>query len=406
MGRRAKGEGSITQHAKGHWQAELLLGHDQNGKRERRYITGRTQKEVREKLDALKREVHAGVYSDTKTTLKQYLDEWLETKRGQVEPKTLEGYRRTVKHISRHLGGVPLSKLSSQQVQRALGAIREESAAVVEQRCAAVNKPIPKGAGVRTANQCRTNLHTALEDAVTAVPPLLMRNPVAATKTLKAVAEEIVIWEPEQMAVFLEAARQSELYALFVLAVGSGLRRGELLGLRWQDVGASSVSVVQTVKLEDNKIVIGAPKTKSSRRRVPVSTAVIDALRAHGTRQDTLKSKLGPAYADQGLVFATALGKPLHPRNVERAFYALQDKARERLPGLPHGGLHILRHFYASSSIHSKVDAKTLSKRMGHTTVRLTLDRYTHIWEEVEAASEGLDISGLLTPRTPQEYVN
>jgi integrase len=203
MGRRAKGEGSITRHPKGHWQAELLLGRDENGERKRKYLTGKTQREVKEKLDELKQQLNAGVYSDTKTTVKQYLTEWLEAKRGQVEPKTLEGYARTAKHLNRHLGGVQLSKLSSQEIQRALGAIRDESAEVVKKRCEAVGKAVPISAGVRTANQCRTNLHTALEDAVTAVPPVLMRNPVAVTKTLKAESEEVVIWTPNHMQVFL-----------------------------------------------------------------------------------------------------------------------------------------------------------------------------------------------------------
>ena len=115
---------------------------------------------------------------------------------------------------------------------------------------------------------------------------------------------------------------------------------------------------------------------------------------------------LGSAYEDNGLVFATGFGKPLHPRNLERTWYALQDKARERLPELPHGGLHTLRHYYASSSIHGGVNSKTLSKRMGHTTVRLTLDRYSHVWDEIEADAEGLDISNLLKPLTHSEYTN
>ena len=105
-------------------------------------------------------------------------------------------------------------------------------------------------------------------------------------------------------------------------------------------------------------------------------------------------------------MFTTALGKVIHPRNLERTWYALQDKTRERLPELPYGGLHTLRHYYASSSIHGGVNSKTLSMRMGHTTVRLTLDRYSHIWEEVEAESEGLDISELLQSRTTLEYTN
>ena len=395
MGRRAKGEGSITQHAKGHWQAEFLLGHDENGKRKRKYITGRTQKEVREKLDALKQQLHSGTYSDTKLTLKQYLTDWLEDKRRQVEPKTLEGYTRTAKHLSRHLGGVQLSKITPVQIQRALALICDDSAAVVAKRKNGVAK---EGAGVRTANQCRTNLHTALEDAVRM--QLLMRNPVAATKPLKAALEEVTFWTPPQMSVFMDVARSSPLYALFTLAIGSGLRCGELLGLRWIDVEANAINVRQALKLKDNKVTFGPPKTKSSARRVPVSPDVIVALRAYKELQDAVKAELGSGYIDRGLVFTTSLGTPIHPRNLERTWYKLQEQARARLSNLPHGGLHTLRHFHASLAIRNGMDSKMLSDRLGHTDVRLTLNRYTHIWDEMRSAS-AVDISSLLTPQTP-----
>lgn len=154
-----------------------------------------------------------------------------------MEPKTLEGHTRTAKHLSRHLGGVQLSKLTPVQIQRALGATCNDSAAVVAKRQNGIAK---EGAGVRTANQCRTNLHTALEDAVRM--QLLMRNPVAAIKPPKAVSVEVIFWTPTQTGVFLDVARSSPLYALFTLAVGSGLRRGELLGLRWIDVEANAIN--------------------------------------------------------------------------------------------------------------------------------------------------------------------
>lgn len=159
------------------------------------------------------------------------------------------------------------------------------------------------------------------------------------------------------------------------------------------------MSVQQAVKLESNRVVVGSPKTPSAKRRVPVGKEVIAALDAHREAHAAHRRELEGVYEDHGLVFATALGRPLHPLNLERTWYALQSKTRERIPDLPLGGLHTLRHFYASSSIHAGVNSKTLSKRMGHTTVRLTLDRYSHIWEEVEAESEGLDISDLLRPR-------
>lgn len=216
-GRRGKGEGSILHRSDGRWIAQVQTGYREDGRPKYAQRSARTQREAVEKLDALKREIFSGVYTDTKVTLKAYMDEWLETKKAQVAPKTLEGYTRTAKHLVRHLGGVQLSKLSSQQIQRALGAIRNESAEVVKER----NKGVAKaGAGVRTANQCRTNLHTALEDAVTAVPPLLMRNPVAATRTLKAESEEVVIWSGVQMTTFMEVTQDTSLYPLFVLALG------------------------------------------------------------------------------------------------------------------------------------------------------------------------------------------
>ncbi len=255
-----------------------------------------------------------------------------------------------------------------------------------------------EGAGVRTANQCRTNLHTALEDAVRM--QLLMRNPVAATKPLKAVLEEVALWTPAQMGVFIDVARSSPLYALFTLAIGSGLRRGELLGLRWIDVEANAVNVRQALKLKDNKITFGPPKTKSSARRIPVSNDVIDALKAHEELQDEVKAKLGGGYIDSGLVFATDLGTPIHPRNLERTWYRLQEQTRTRLSNLSPGGLHTLRHFHASLAIRNGMDSKMLSERLGHTDVRLTLNRYTHIWDEMRFAS-AVDISSLLTSRTP-----
>ena len=194
--------------------------------------------------------------------------------------------------------------------------------------------------------------------------------------------------------------RSSPLYALFTLVIGSGLRRGELLGLRWIDVETNAINVRQALKLKNNKITFGPPKTKSSTRRVPVSNDVIAALRAHEELQTAAKAELGGDYIDSDLVFATNLGTPMHPRNLERTWYRLQEQARVRLGNLPHGGLHTLRHFRASLAIRNGMDSEMLSERLGHTDVRLTLNRYTHIWDETRFAS-AVDISSLLTPQTP-----
>lgn len=150
--------------------------------------------------------------------------------------------------------------------------------------------------------------------------------------------------------------------------------------------------------MKDNQISFGPLKTKGSARRIPVTNDVIAALRAHEELQDAVKAKLGGGYSDNGLVFATNLGKPIHPRNLERTWYRLQEQARVRLGHLPPGGLHTLRHFHASFAIRDGMDSKMLSERLGHTDVRLTLNRYTHIWDERRSAS-AVDISSLLTPQ-------
>lgn len=258
--RRGKGEGSVLLRSDGRWIAQVQTGYNENGRPKYAQRSAKTQKEAIEKLDALKREVHGGTYSDTKLTVKQYLTGWLDTARGEVTPKTLKSYTLCVQHLNRHLGGVRLNKLGSQQIKRALLSIRDESVAR--------NKQAKRsGDGVRTANLCRTVLRKACEDAVNDAKPLLLRNPVN-FKPQKATPKEIIIWTPAQMAVFLRVARESPLYPLFVLAVGSGLRLGELGGLRWRDVELNAVNVRQALKLENGKLVFGPPKSKAAKRRV------------------------------------------------------------------------------------------------------------------------------------------
>ena len=169
------------------------------------------------------------------------------------------------------------------------------------------------GDGVRTANLCRTVLRKAYEDAVNNAKPLLLRNPIN-FKPQKAIPKEIIIWTPAQMAVFLSGARESFLYSLFVLAVGSGLRLG---GLRWRDVDQNAVNVRRALKIENGELVFRPPKSKAAKRRVTVSDEVRAALEATYKIQAVARKELGSAYQDNGLVFATAVGTPLHPRNVE-----------------------------------------------------------------------------------------
>ncbi len=337
--------------------------------------------------------------TDTKLTLKAFLEKWLTYKEGQVKPRTAELYRHLAEyHIMPRLGRKRLDKLSPLDVQ---GMVTDVAAS----------------GGTRTANMCRTVLYSALKQAIRW--QLLARNPVDAVDALKDVPREMTLWTPEEVVHFLDTARPTRLYALFYLALSTGMRRGELLGLRWEDIKGSIVSIRQTVVPIGNKLVISTPKTKKGQRRVSVSPDVLEVLALHKTRQEAERSALGKAWQDSGLVFPTEVGTPMYPRNLERTWYGLQDKARddwkraleeagdivtlERLETrklLPRARLHDLRHLHVSLLVKRGVDARTIADRVGHTRASFTLDVYTHLFEEQRTAA-AISILDMLPKRDP-----
>lgn len=423
MGRRAKGEGSIVKRKDGTWQAELLLGYSDEGKRQRKFVYGKTQKEVRGKLDAIKQSIANGTFSDTKMTVRAYLEEWLKEKARQVKPRTAELYSYYAKsHIAPSIGRIQLSKLTPVQVQGLLRDVTTKAASEIDRRKKSASDASPEAvrdAGVRTANICRTILFSALKQAVRW--QLIARNPVEAVDPLKVQKKELVLWTLPEAAHFLDTARPHRLHALFYLALSTGMRRGELLGLRWQDIEGSTIHVRQSLNLVDNKITFGVPKTDKGRRRVAISPDVLDALATHQKLQEAERKNLGTLWPDCGLVFTTEVGTPLYPRNLERAWYALQNKARnawldeatkqadeEAVRKLRNGSLfphirfHDLRHLHASIAIRQGMDVKMLADRLGHSRTSLTLDVYTHLFED-QRANSAVDISGLLTPKSSTE---
>lgn len=190
-------------------------------------VYGKTQAEAREKLEALKRRVAEGTVTDTNLTVRAYLEQWLTYKEGQVKPRTAELYRHLSEYyIMPRLGRKRLDKLTPLDVQ---GMVTD----------------VATSGGTRTANMCRTVLFSALKQAIRW--QLLARNPVEAVDALKDAPREMTLWTPEEVVHFLNTARPTRLYALFYLALSTGMRRGELLGLRWEDVKGSIVSIRQTL---------------------------------------------------------------------------------------------------------------------------------------------------------------
>lgn len=362
MAKRANGEGTISKRLDGTWEGKVSLGYDEEGKRKRKTVYGKTRQEVKGKLDALKRQITDGTFSDTKLTVKDYLGQWLTEKGREVKPQTAEDYRYQLeKYVIPLIGKLELSKLTPLKVQGMCGKLAD-------------------GISPQRANKCRRVLSGALSQAVRW--QLIPRNPCDAVKPLKVTQKEMKLWTPDEAARFLDSARSHRLFALFYLAMSTGLRRGELLGLRWQDVGESCLYVKQSVIEQRGRIMITTPKTEKGARRVALSPDVNEVMNQHRERQEAERQLLGTAWPDIGLVFVSEVGTLLHPRNFTRTWHTLQTNA-----GVRKVKLHDLRHLHASMAIRSGVDPKVLADRLGHAKASFTLDVYTHLFEEQRANS-------------------
>jgi integrase len=235
---------------------------------------------------------------------------------------------------------------------------------------------------LRTVRYVHTIIKKALGDAVDA--GLLLRNPADRAKPPSAKAAKanaMRTWTPEQLARFLRQVRGDRLFAAYLLAASTGLRRGELLGLRWRDLDleAAQLAVEQTlIAPRHHQVEFSTPKTERGRRQVELDAATVDALREHRKRQLEERLAFGPAYQDDhDLVFREADGRLVHPRNFSDRFRA----AAKRL-GLPRIRLHDLRHTHVTLLRKMGVPVEVVSKRVGHSSPSITSDIYSHVAED------------------------
>ena len=369
--KRANGEGGIRYIEKSKlWRGEVTVGYTEKGTQKRKYVYGKTQKEAREKLDEVKRQLSQGTFSDTKLTVKAYLEQWLIEKSRDGKIQTAEDYRYQLeRYVVPRIGRVQLTKLTPLHVQRMCGDLADT---ISPQR----------------ANKCRRVLSTALNQAVRW--QLIVRNPCDAVKPFSVEKQDMQIWNAEEATRFIDTARPHRLFAAFYLAMSTGLRRGELLGLRWQDVEGSSLVVRQSLIDQRGRIMMSTPKTKRGARRVALSPDVMDVLEGHRKRQEAERKHLGTAWPDTNFVFTSKTGTCLQPRSFSRTWHLLQERA-----GVRHVRLHDLRHLHASLAVRNGMNAKVLADRLGHAKASFTLDVYTHLFEE-QRANSAVSIMGLL----------
>ena len=298
-------------------------------------------------------------------TLGAYLERWLEdvVKPG-VRPRTYGSYRELARlYVLPMLGGVPLRTLQPAQLQHLYGAL------------------LARGLAPKTVRNVHGVLHRALAQAVDW--GLAARNVAAVVQAPKVEHPEAAALGPEEVARLLAAARDTRWAALLTVAVATGLRQGELLGLRWADLDLDAGVLHVRRQLGRDKT-FAPPKTSRGRRRVELPELAIEALRAHRRHQDEERGGHGPAYEEQDLVFCTHPGRPLGWRNVTRAFKGLLRQAR--LPDMP---FHALRHTTASLLFLQRVHPKVVQEQLGHSRIGITLDLYSHLFPSLgkEAAN-------------------
>ena len=358
MSRRGNGEGTITRRKDGRWEARYYVP-TLNGTK-RKVLYGKTQAEVRDKLTKARSECIDGIMCDDENmTVGEYLDVWLKgTVYGSVRRSTYDRDTNLVNnHIEPVLGGVKLKRLNSAHVQ------------------SFYRNRLDKGLSASTVHKMHDILRRGLAQAVKW--HLLPRNVADVVKPPRPVPKEMVALSADETRRLLEAAGGDRLEALYILAVHTGMRQGEMLALRWQDVDMESavMSVRRTLTRSGGKVVFGEPKTKKSRRSIRLTPQAVEALRSHLERQLEDMEILGDHYQDQGLVFTTNTGGPINPSNLrQRSFAQLLKRA-----GLPHMRFHDLRHTCATLLLSRGVHPKFVQELLGHATIAITLDTYSHV---------------------------
>lgn len=349
-----------------YWEARYTTGHDPGtGKQIQRSITGKTQREVAQRLKEATLAVDRGTYTDpTRMTVGAWLDTWLREYLGGAKPNTLRIYRNNVdRHIKPAMGAVRLQALRPHAVQEFVNSLELSPASV------------------RLAYKV---LHMALGKAIQL--GYIPTNPADNCELPRAEQKEINPLDDNQVTALIQAAKGHSLEMLVTLALFTGLRQSELLGLTWADIDLKTGALVVNKQLarpdlrEDS---IFASTKSGKTRSLTIAPYTIRALKEQKRRQAEMQIKAGPVWDNpHGLVFTGETGAPLSHRYVDDAFRRLTIKA-----GLEGVRFHDLRHTYAVNALRAGDDIKSVQGNLGHASAGFTLDRYGHFTEQMKKAS-------------------
>ncbi len=374
--------GHIVKRGKNSYSLAISLGRDPTtGKYKYQWVTVQgTKREAEKRLSELLTQIDAGTFMRPgKTTLAEYLERWLKDYAWpNLAPRTAEGYEHIIRrHIVPSLGNMPLTQLKPEHLQRYY------SEKLAKGRCDGKGALSP-----RTVRHHHVTLHDALEHAVKM--GLLNRNVADAVSPPRYQRCQWQTLSEDDISAFLEAARKTPYYVLFYQALFTGMRRSELLALRWCDVDLllCQAHITRTLHhLRTGEFVFGAPKSAKGRRMVALSPSAALLLQEYKDKQAAQRAMLGIPLKDDDLIFSDLEGKPLLPDTVTHAWIKLV-----RRTGFNGIRLHDARHTHASLMLKQGVHPKIVQERLGHASIQTTLDTYSHVVPGLqEAAAAGFD---------------
>ncbi len=373
--KRANGEGTIVKNMRNGvqkgWRASITIGRDDNGKIKRKEFTGKTQQEVKKKLEEYKKEMLLGtISSDDKITVSEWYHTWLFDYRiKDLKPKSFEKYEGIYRNYIKdsELGKIKLKDLRATHIQRYYNKLQN-------------TKPISTIKGINT------RLKPCLGEAEK--QGYIQKNYCKMVTLPKDNNKKTIqVLTQQQQKLFIEAIKGHKLEMLFLIALGTGLRLGELLGLKWSDIDFNTgvLTVNRTLSRVKNQttgkyeIIEQTPKTKNSNRTIPIPNDILIKLKEYRKKQNKQRLYVGEAYINNNYVFTDDIGNPIDDKRPGRNLKSTLAKL-----SIEPIKFHALRHTYATRLFEANVPPKTVQVLMGHYDISITMDIYTHVMEDAK----------------------
>jgi len=385
--KRKAGDGTVRQRKDGRWEGRVVIGYDDNGYPKTKNVLAKTKKECVEKLQKLKAECSGLKPEKVRPEMPfgDWLTYWYENhSKPKIRPTTQETYESRIRlHIIPEIGSIPLNKLTQNDLQQFYGRLKKSGRKRFTDKYG-------EGLSDRMVRMCHATCRSALEKAVQ--DGLIRVNPAIGCKLPPKKAREMQVLTREELQRFLIQAKFEGYYEVFLLDLATGLRRGELMALQWDDLNFKTgvLNVNKQVYDVRGQLQISTPKTKNSVRKIVLPPAVVAVLREYKKTVDSRWMFPSPVKEDC----------PITPGVVRRRLQLILEHA-----GCKHVRFHDLRHTFATLALQNGMDVKTLSAMLGHVSAATTLDIYTHITGDMQrAAAASIDRSiGKMEPQEETE---